>query len=279
MKETADKINQIGKLIANSERDLVQAKKLLKKLQEDFNRKKYEDIPGVAGYFDGVKMISVDGKSFDVNPNYAAKSMLVKGDKLKMIEEDGNMIFKQTGKVEREKLEGIVSRKDGEWHVLTSGGSFKVLKEAAVHHNIKVNDKVVIVVPKGVNANYAALEKVVKEEEDEESSKKSDQKDEGVLTLVDKEPEAEKKEEKKEEKKKKPKSKPKPKKPKAKPKKTAKEKDKKEDKPKPEAKTKVKKGSKSSKVGGSKKTSKTKKEEEEKSKPVEVKIVDEDDLR
>ena len=53
-------------------------------------------MPGeVVGLFDGYKLVIKDGSSFEVPQNYAAKTKLVFGDKLRMTEENGKKMFKQ----------------------------------------------------------------------------------------------------------------------------------------------------------------------------------------
>lgn len=191
MNDVEKRINDLNRVISNIGKDLRKAKEILRKLEEDLNKKKYEDIPGVVGCFDGRNMIDKEGKLYEVNPNYAAKSMLVMGDELKMVEENGKTIFKQVKKVEREKVTGVVNKKDGGWCVLTDKGSFKILRTAVEYQSIKVNDKVVVVVPVSTaNVEYAALEKV--ENRTEEALVPKEVVDEGGVRL-DKEDEEKKK--------------------------------------------------------------------------------------
>jgi len=274
-----DTVSQINKLISNSEGDLTKARKLLKKLQDEINKKKYEDIPGISGRFDGRKMIAEDGKSYEINPNYVAKSMLVQGDELKMIEENGKAIFKQTRKVERIKINGILSRKDGVWHALTDKGSFMILKEAAEHHGADVNDKAVVVLPANLaNVAYAALEKIVRGEGISSAPAK---RDDGVTDLVEgklekedkgKEKEKEKRKEEKENEKPKPRVK-------EKIKKIAPKRPERAEEPRPEFKAKSE--TKPEKVVKIEKEAEAKKDfqEEEDAKTSRAGVVEEDDLR
>lgn len=128
-------------------------------------KKSYEDIPGVTGTFNGIGMVASDGKVYEVPVNYAAKSCLVYGDELKMIEEEGRTLFKQINKVPRKRLSGVLSKKDGQWFALTQDGSYKIPDKAAEYYGAKVSDKVTVIVPSDIaNVQYAALEKPLKED-------------------------------------------------------------------------------------------------------------------
>src|SRR3989344_1091756 len=64
----------------------------------------------VEGVFDGEEMIDAVGKKYPVPQNYASKSKIVPGDKLKLtITPDGTFIFKQIGPVDRKRVVGTIS--------------------------------------------------------------------------------------------------------------------------------------------------------------------------
>lgn len=124
-----------------------------------------KDIPGITGTFDGENMLTEKGEKFRVNPNYASKSVLVYGDTLKKIEEEGQERFKQIARVKRRKVEGILAKKDGKWVAVTADGSYKVSPVAVEFYNGAEGDEVVVVIPlEDKNAPYAALESIKKEE-------------------------------------------------------------------------------------------------------------------
>lgn len=119
---------------------------------------------GIVGIFDGEFMVEEGGKRHQVPPNYASKTMLVPGDTVRMIEDSagGQTKYKQIGKVERSKTEGVLVKKDGKFEVLSEEGSFKVLSAAIKHYNGEVGDQVFIQYPKQhVKGSWAAVEKVV----------------------------------------------------------------------------------------------------------------------
>lgn len=154
-----------------------------------------ENIPGVIGTFDGINMITEDGKTFEIPANYAAKSKMIYGDKLKMTEKDGKNWFKQIDKKNRESVEGIVTKKEGEWYVLTEHGSHKLSQTASEYHDIKVNDRLIVLLPKdNITAPFASIDKVEKSKEPEEKKENKDKQTVetiGEITQIDKNSEGE----------------------------------------------------------------------------------------
>ncbi|MFZ5425245.1 MAG: hypothetical protein ACOZAO_05600 [Patescibacteria group bacterium] len=164
-------INSIKSQIDAIEKSLAKVKALLKTVDEA-TKVSYREVPGVMGVFDGFNMITEDGQKYEVNPNYAAKSMLAYGDTLKMIEDGGKKLFKQVEKIDRKILEGVVSKKDGQWHVLTDAGSYVISEAAASFNDLEVNNKVRVEVPaNNLKAPFATLDSVVKDEKSVAPSK------------------------------------------------------------------------------------------------------------
>ncbi len=127
-----------------------------------------KDLPGITGTFDGENMCSQDGKKYPVNPNYASKSVLVYGDTLKRVEEDGRERFKQIARVKRQKVEGILAKKAGKWTAVTADGSYKISPVAVEFYRGEEGEEVVVVIPvEDRNAPFAALESIKKEEVEE----------------------------------------------------------------------------------------------------------------
>ena len=61
------------------------------------------------GHFNGEKMIGDDGKEYNVPPNYASKSKLVTGDRMKLtITPQGAFIYKQIGPINRKRVIGAL---------------------------------------------------------------------------------------------------------------------------------------------------------------------------
>lgn len=148
-----------------AETNIKLAKQLLSGVRAEPPKPSPKDLPGIIGTFDGENMITEDGKKYPVNPNYASKSVLVYGDTLKRIEEDGQERFKQIARVKRHKLEGILAKKDGKWVAVTADGSYKVSPVAVEFYGGKEGDEVTVVLPlDNKNVPYAALESIKKEE-------------------------------------------------------------------------------------------------------------------
>ena len=116
----------------------------------------------IEGAFDGQHMIGPDGKSYPVPANYASKSKLVQGDVLKLtIADDGSFIYKQIGPIERRKLIGSLSLKDGQYSVEAEGKHYRVLFASVSYFRAQPGDQVTIVLPREGDADWAAIEAVL----------------------------------------------------------------------------------------------------------------------
>ncbi len=117
----------------------------------------------VEGVFDGENMVSPDGQTYPVPPNYASKSKLVEGDTLKLtITSDGSFIFKQIAPVERRNVIGTLATADGGYTISAEGKSYKVLTASVTFYKAEPGDQVTIVLPKEHDAVWAVLENVIK---------------------------------------------------------------------------------------------------------------------
>lgn len=169
MADIADKqLKTLRKLIETAETNLAGAKELLSSLVGDEvspARASAEKLPTgkvIEGSFDGQNMIGPDGKSYPVPANYASKSKLVQGDTLKLtIGEDGSFIYKQIGPVERRKLIGSLSLKDGQYFVEAGGVDYRVLFASVTYFKAQPGDQVTIVVPDEIQSEWAAVEAVI----------------------------------------------------------------------------------------------------------------------
>lgn len=145
------------------------ARQMLQELEREV-RISAKDLPGVIGTFDGEFMVGEDSKKYQVPENYASKSVLVYGDKLKMIEEGGEKLFKQVERVPRVKVEGILAKKEGKWHAVTTDGSHRLLSAAVSYNRGEEGDEVVVVLPEANRRSpFAALESVKKEASEQPS--------------------------------------------------------------------------------------------------------------
>ena len=108
-----DRLEHIARLLDTTVLNLNKIKDMIIKLDFDEKRDLYRNVAGVSGTFDGTHMVGEDGKRYEIPANYSAKTRIVYGDVLKMIEEDGKHVFKQITKVPRKKVEGVLTKKEG----------------------------------------------------------------------------------------------------------------------------------------------------------------------
>lgn len=119
----------------------------------------------IEGLFDGQHMVGPDGKQYSVPANYASKSKLVEGDKLKLtITGDGSFIYKQIGPVDRNRVVGKLVRDEqtDEFQVVAAGVVYKVLLASITYFKGESGDDVVILLPKDQQARFAAVENIIK---------------------------------------------------------------------------------------------------------------------
>ncbi|USN54002.1 MAG: hypothetical protein H6760_02425 [Candidatus Nomurabacteria bacterium] len=119
----------------------------------------------VEGLFDGQNMLGPDGKQYSVPANYASKSKLVEGDRLKLtIMTDGSFVYKQIGPTERQRLIGQLLRDEtsGEFEVAAANRAYKVLLASVTYFKGEVGDEIVILVPKEKDSQWAAVENIIK---------------------------------------------------------------------------------------------------------------------
>lgn len=119
----------------------------------------------IEGIFDGQHMVGPDGKQYSVPANYASKSKLVEGDKLKLtITSDGAFIYKQIGPIDRIRVVGKLVRDEqtDEYQVVAAGVTYRVLLASITYFKGDSGDDVVILLPKDQTARYAAVENIIK---------------------------------------------------------------------------------------------------------------------
>jgi hypothetical protein len=157
------RLDQIKALVQSTYHNLDKISRIVEKIQQEEKKEMYKNMPGVEGVFDGVYLVSEDGAKHEVPANYAAKSRLVFGDKLKIVEEDGKKVFKQIQKPERQEVKGVLSKKEGKWYLLSDSGTYKISDTAAEFNKAELNDEAVALVPENqLNVPFAALDLIVK---------------------------------------------------------------------------------------------------------------------
>lgn len=159
-------LDKLYKLLETVYEDLDKTKDLISKLQLEARKEALKDVPGVEGVFDGKFLITDSNEKIEVPANYAAKSRIVYGDRLKMYEEDGKKMFKQVEKVSRKKVFAIVSKKEGKFFALTEYGDHELSPIAIEFNNIKVGEKIQVILPENnTKSPFATLDKSLDQEE------------------------------------------------------------------------------------------------------------------
>ncbi len=118
----------------------------------------------IHGEFDGEHMKGEDGQLYPVPANYASKSKLVEGDKLKLaIEPDGAFVYKQIGPVERRRVRGVFDiSEQGQYIVRTDEQEYRILLASVTFYHIDRGDSVTILLPTEGKAVWGAVENVIK---------------------------------------------------------------------------------------------------------------------
>lgn len=120
------------------------------------------DANVLEGVFDGQTMIGPDKRAYPVPANYASKSKLVPGDVLKLtIKDDGTFLYKQIKPIERKHIIGILTNDDGQYKVIVSGKTYKVLLASVTYFRGEVGSRVTLVVPANEESEWGAIENVL----------------------------------------------------------------------------------------------------------------------
>ena len=116
----------------------------------------------IEGVFDGTNMIDGEGNVYPVPANYASKSKLVEGDRLKLtIADNGGFIYKQIELTERQLLVGHLVLEGSQYQVLVDKKVYNVLYASVTYYRAHVGDQVTIIIPLEGNAKNAAIENVI----------------------------------------------------------------------------------------------------------------------
>ncbi|ATU05288.1 hypothetical protein BKN14_02420 [Candidatus Gracilibacteria bacterium HOT-871] len=175
--ENKKTIEAIVDFIVTAEKSIKNAKKLLKDLADsndvdlksevDLSTKGLETYTNqeskiIEGVFTGAEMLGSDGNKYPVPANYASKSKMVQGDRLKLtIDKKGKMMYKQIAPIEREIKTGLVVKEKDKYQVIADGKTYDLLTAAVTHFKANIGDKISIIVPAGKTATFAAIEAVI----------------------------------------------------------------------------------------------------------------------
>lgn len=113
----------------------------------------------IEGIFDGQNMLAADQRLYPIPANYASKSKLIPGDRLKLtVTELGAFKYKQIGPIPRRQVVGIVTYNDGEYYVLAENKVYKVLLASITYYKAEVGSQVTIIVPEHGDSEWCAIE-------------------------------------------------------------------------------------------------------------------------
>jgi len=161
------KLGQLRKLLDDIEEKVRSAKRILfeqvyQEEAENLDIIQQGAVTIVEGVFNGEEMIDKDGRKYAVPANYASKSKLVAGDKLKLtVAPDGSFVFKQIGPVERKHLIGKLQKIGERWQVICDGKKYQVLQASVTYFKAKSGDKITTIIPKVGEADWAAIENLL----------------------------------------------------------------------------------------------------------------------
>lgn len=174
MQSPQEQLSKALRLLEAAEASLKSAQNLLKELAPEAvqtmsstpkgETKTYEegDSQVVEGYFDGQNMIGPKDKVFPVPANYASKSKLVEGDRLKLtILPNGSFVYKQISPTDRDFVRGTLVNEDGQYKVIANDKSYRVLLASVTYYKGSVGDEVTLILPKGRDAIWGAIEAVL----------------------------------------------------------------------------------------------------------------------
>lgn len=159
-------------MIESAESSLKAARSLMEKLiPNHVSEKSYEgdlaesqegDLQIVEGIFDGQNMIGPNGKIFPVPANYASKSKLLEGDKLKLtVMPNGSFLYKQIEPIARKHIKGSLVKEDGQFKIVTATKTYRVLLASVTYYKANVGDEVSIIVPEDEGSTWATIEAVI----------------------------------------------------------------------------------------------------------------------
>ncbi len=164
MEQDDKKFSQIRKLLEEIEEKVHTVRRIMfeQVYQEEAERLDMCNcgpITIIEGVFDGQEMIDKDGKKYNVPSNYASKSKLIAGDKLKLtINSEGVFVFKQIGPVERKRSIGKLQKVGEKWHILCDGKKYQCLAASVTYFKAKAGDRVTAILPKIGESDWASID-------------------------------------------------------------------------------------------------------------------------
>lgn len=166
-----EQAKKLKKIIEDAEKTIEQAKNALREVSPEsvYGSKEFksgqEEGKIVEGWFDGQSMYDETGKLYPIPANYASKSKLVEGDKLKLtISDDGSFVFKQIGPIERKRVIGVLKQDISTrgYMVDVDGKQYKVLLASVTYFKVNEGESVVLLIPRDKPSVWGAIENVLR---------------------------------------------------------------------------------------------------------------------
>ena len=159
-------LERFKKLLSEANQNIAAAEELLLSVAgEDLKSgpsHQPESVTGkiVEGIFNGQHVVGDDGKVYPVQANYASKSRLVQGDRMKLtISSEGGFTFKQISPVGRMQAVGHLVKQEGHFFVAVDDKRYQVLLASVTHHKLHEGDQVSVSLPDdNPDATWAAIE-------------------------------------------------------------------------------------------------------------------------
>lgn len=112
--------------------------------------------------FTGEWMLGTDGNMYPVPQNYASKSLLVQGSKLKAtIDSSWRIKYKIISEIPFSTSLWIITKNGEKYQIVTDTKSYNVLVAAITFHKCTIGDTVSIRVPEWKDATYAVIESII----------------------------------------------------------------------------------------------------------------------
>ncbi len=107
-------------------------------------------------------MLGADKKLYPVPANYASKSKIVEGSKLKMtIKSDGSYQYKIIDEIDYDSSTGTLIKDGDHFMVISQEGIYQVLPASVTYLQARIGDRVSIRIPRGIKATYATIDTLV----------------------------------------------------------------------------------------------------------------------
>ncbi len=167
------KIKALRDLIHSAQNSIQSAKKILNSLLGEEEENEIPDMAGLSSYiswtdkvvegvFTGESMLWSDGNMYPIPQNYASKSLLVQGSKIKaMMNPSGKILYKIIWEIPYETKVWLITKNGEKYQITTDTKTYNVLLAAITFHHCNVWDSVTIRVPEWKDATYAVIEAVI----------------------------------------------------------------------------------------------------------------------